>query len=691
MTSLFRTSIVIMVAGLCLQGVEAQVEERFLLDQNTLSLLEQELSGELAKQHVVAISEHHRIAGSSGYAEAARYVLQQLHGYGYRAWIESFPADGRIAYQTWQSPPGWNIDSGELSMIQPRQELIASYLESPISVMPYSSSGTVQAELVDVGAGTSETDYDGKEVAGKLLLATGHCGEVQRLGVLEFAAAGALCYPNDRRATENPDMLQYTEWLPRSDEMDQLTFGFNLSYRQGQELKALLAAGHTVELEAKIEGRGIEFGSLDVVVTLIPGIEKPDQELLIMAHLDNPRYSANDNASGSAAILDIARTLKSLVDQGRLPPPKRSIRFLWVPGLYGTMAYIDAHPEIKGPGLGGKVLGGLNLDMVGEDQELLHSRLNIIRSPQSISGLVADVTVRLAQYVDGLDVADPAGLGNFNYGVLPFSGGSDHVILNDSTIGIPSVRLGHWPDDTRQTSEDTPDKVDPIELKRSELIAAATLWYLASLSEKQGLELINFLAARAQSRIAEDTQRASGWLLDTPVERLDQMYDESKQVNSFALEREQQGLNSVLDFVSFESTRRLVLTWNQTLDNQSQVIIRTFQALVRQRGGSLSFSQERTYEEREAASWIPERTTRGPLAGGLPQSRLTAGDQIWHGTPEAQKLDSQLLVNLIDGRRTILEIRNALSGATFPVSVSAVRRFVQDLSKARLVELRRVN
>ena len=54
-------------------------------------------------------------------------------------------------------------------------------------------------------------------------------------------------------------------------------------------------------------------------------------------------------------------------------------------------------------------------------------------------------------------------------------------------------------------------------------------------------------------------------------------------------------------------------------------------------------------------------------------------------------LDGYLLVNLIDGRRTILEIRNALTGADYPVSVSAVRRFVQDLAKARLVDLRRVD
>ena len=671
--------------------VAAQIGDNYLLDRETLSLLEQELSGELAKEYVVSISGHHRIPGSAGYTEAARYALQQLHSFGYRAWIESFPAEGGIAYQTWESPPGWNIDSGDLHAIKPKAELITSYPESPMSIMPYSNPGVVRAELVDVGTGVLESDYEGKEVVGKLLLATGNCGEVQRLGVLRHFAAGALCYLDDKRSSEYPDMLQYTRWLPRSEEMDRLTFGFNLTYRQGRRFKELLEAGQTVELEAKIEGRGIAFGSLDVVVALIPGVEKADEELLFLAHLDNPRHSANDNASGSAAILDIARAFKSLIDQGKLPPPKRSIRFLWVPGLHGTMAYVDAHPEIRGPELEGKVLAGLNLDMVGEDQELLHSRLSITRPPQSIASVITDVTIRMTEYVDSLNVDSPSSLGNFNYGILPFAGGNDSMILNDGTIGIPSVSLGSWPGLFRHTSEDTPDKVDPIALKRSELIAAGAFWYLANLSEQQGLELINVGATRAQKRMAEDTQRAMTWLLNTPADRLEQMYNEGKRVITFALEREQQGLNSVLDFISFESTQRLVQTWNQTLANQSQVIIQTLQAMVRQRGGSLSFSQERTYEEREADSWIPSRTTRGPLAEGLPQSRLAVGDQIWYGTPDAQMLDGYLLVNLIDGRRTILEIRNALTGADYPVSVSAVRRFVQDLAKARLVDLRRVD
>ncbi len=99
----------------------------------------------------------------------------------------------------------------------------------------------------------------------------------------------------------------------------------------------------------------------------------------------------------------------------------------------------------------------------------------------------------------------------------------------------------------------------------------------------------------------------------------------------------------------------------------------------------------RTLEEREAAAWIPSRLTRGPLGHDLPQARITETERSWYETSEAQSLDTYLLVNLIDGRRTILDIRNSLVGATHPVSVTAVHRFVQDLAKAKLIELRRAN
>ena len=693
MAATFRITVRLLLTGLIAHSViAAQSAENLLLDQPTLTILQEELSGQKAKENVIAISGYHRIQGSPGYSDAARYVLQQLHSFGFRAWIESFPAEGRISYQTWRSPPGYRIESAELRMIQPENELIVSYPEIAMSVMTYSSPGHVRGELVYVGAGTSDEDYQRATVRGKLVLATGDDNTVlHRLAVLKYGAAALLRYRDDDLAAQHPDMLWYAEWQRGSDDLNRFTPGFNLTSRQGNRLKDLLMGGGRVVLDATIEGSGIGFGSLDVVVAVITGTETPEQELVYTAHLDHPKESANDNASGSAAILDIARSFQTLINEGKLQPPKRTLRFLWVPGLFGTMAYIDAHPEVQGPELGGNFLANLNLDVVGTDLELLHSRMNVTWTPQSISSVLTDVVAHMAQYVDSIEKTPPLGHSNFNYRITPFNGGSDHLIFNDGMIRIPSVMLGHWPDYTHNTSEDTAEKVDSVELERVELIAAASFWYLANLSEEQSLKLTNLVAAKAQQRLAQDGQRASSWLLEAPVDRLEQMYNEGKRVVTFALEREQQALNSVLYFSPFGTARRFVQTWNQTLDNQSQVIIRTLQALIRQRGGNLSFSQAHTFEERDAAAWIPSRLTRGPLAHDLPQARLSPTEQSWHETAEAQSLDNYLLVNFIDGRRTILDIRNSLVGANHPVSVIAVHRFIQDLAKAKLVELRRAN
>ena len=677
MAATFRIIVRLWLTGLTAHSViAAQSAENFLLDQPTLTLLQEELSGQQAKEHVVAISGYHRIQGSPGYSDAARYVLQQLHSFGFRAWIESFPAEGRISYQTWRSPPGYRIESAELRMIGFENELIVSYPESAMSVMTYSSPGHVRGQLVYVGAGTSDEDYQGTTVRGKLVLATGDVSIVHRLAVLKYGAAAVLRYGDDELAAEHFDTLRYAEWQLGSDELNRFALGFNLTPRQGNRLKDLLMRGRQVVLDATIEGRGIEFGSLDVVVAVITGTETPEQELIYTAHLDHPKESANDNASGSAAILDIARSFQTLITEGKLQPPKRTLRFLWVPGLFGTMAYIDAHPEIRGPELGGNLLANLNLDVVGTDLELLHSRMNVSWTPQSISSALTDVVARMAQYVDSIEKTTPTGHSNFNYRVTPFHGDSDHRIFNDGMIRVPAVMLGHWPDYTHHTSEDTAEKVDPVELERVELIAAAVFWYLANLSEEQSLELANLVAAKAQERLAADSQRAASWLLEAPMDRLEQMYNEGKLVVTFALEREQQALNSVLYFSPLGPARRFVQTWNQALDNQSQVIIRTLQALIRQRGGNLSFSQVRTFEEREAAVWIPSRLTRGPLGPDLPQARLSETERGWYETAEAQSLDTYLLVNFIDGRNTVLDIRNSLAGATQPVSVIAVHRFI---------------
>ena len=162
-----------------------------LLDNGRRDLLHEALSGEVAKDHVIQITRHHRIQGSRGYRDAAEYVLAQLREYGFseeEAWIESFPSDGRLVYQTWQSPSGWDIDRAELRIVEPVDERLVGYPEIGMSVITYSNPGDLTAELVWVGPGTSDADYEGKDVSGKFVLATGYGGEVHRHAVLKHGA-----------------------------------------------------------------------------------------------------------------------------------------------------------------------------------------------------------------------------------------------------------------------------------------------------------------------------------------------------------------------------------------------------------------------------------------------------------------------------------------------------------------------
>ncbi|UCG87044.1 MAG: hypothetical protein JSW71_00415, partial [Gemmatimonadota bacterium] len=254
-----------------------------LLDRELRDLLHESLSGEVAKDHVIEITRHHRIQGSRGYRDAAQYVLEQLLEAGFEqddAYIESFPSDGRIEYQTWQSPSGWDVEWAELRMVEPYEQRIVGYPEIAMSLITYSNPADVTAELVWVGAGTSDSDYDGKNVVGKFVLATGYGGSVHRLAVLKYGAAAVVAYIDDERAKQHPDMVQYTGMWPRSDELERVTFGFNLSKRQGERLRDMLLAGRRVVLHAKVQGIGLESFFMDIPVARIRGSD-PDAGVLV--------------------------------------------------------------------------------------------------------------------------------------------------------------------------------------------------------------------------------------------------------------------------------------------------------------------------------------------------------------------------------------------------------------------------
>src|SRR6202021_255685 len=108
------------------------------------------------------------------------------------AHAEQFPMDGKIHYALMRSHLGWRVETASLWELEHEHTLLGDWATDPIRLGDYSHSADFDAALVDVGAGTSESDYAGKDVRGKIVLADGPLATVQSLAVIAPGAAALV-------------------------------------------------------------------------------------------------------------------------------------------------------------------------------------------------------------------------------------------------------------------------------------------------------------------------------------------------------------------------------------------------------------------------------------------------------------------------------------------------------------------
>jgi peptidase M28-like protein len=387
---------------------------------------------------------------------------------------------------------GWDMRGGELWVESAAGEgfkpyRLCRYSDAPMCVATYSKGGDWSGEMVEVGSGLHEADYTGKDVKGKVVLASGYAGNVVREAVLKYGAVGAVIYPAPTERPEHPYMVRYNGIWPHKGEEDKTRGAFMISANQYAELKKLMKAG-AVHVHGTIDASYVP-GQLTLVHAWIRGNEKPNEEVLITGHLDHPKWSANDNASGSAAMIEVARTLQTLIKTGRVPAPRRTIHFIWVPEYYGTIAYIAEHPEMRrcgpwddprpAPAKTTCAIADLNMDMVGEDTVKTNGRFYFTRTPDSVPSFLDALLEDVLQQTREADLYAPTGSHNYwPTEIVPYVQGSDHDMFLG--IGVPSTMLGHDPDWTHHTSEDTVDKTDASELLRVGVFATAAAEWMAS-------------------------------------------------------------------------------------------------------------------------------------------------------------------------------------------------------------------
>jgi hypothetical protein len=490
-----------------------------LLPEAEVAALANELSGETAKRNLEGLARLHRQRGSQGFHSAAELIAERARAYGLQdVQILQFPADGKIYYGTQRARQGWDAKEGELAEIRDgRNAKIASYAAEPVVLAEDSESADVTADLIDVGGGTQDGDYANKDVRGKIVLAAEQPGEVQDLAVGKFGAAGIVSYAQNQKTAWSGEDDNLIRWGHLESFSPNKTFAFMVSLKTARAMQERLGRKETIRLHAVVDA-GQHPGFYEVVTAVIPGSDPllKDQEIAFSCHLDHQRPGANDNASGCVTILEAARTLQKLIDDGQLPRPGRTLRFIWPPEIEGTITLLNAKPAFAK-----RIKAVVHMDMVGGGTDT-KAVFHVTRGPMSLPSFVHDVAWAFADWVneqtyrfaasDAAEfplIAPEGGREPLRAMYSPYTMGSDHDVYQDSSFGIPTIYMNDWPDRYIHTNLDTAANIDPTKLKRAAFIGAASGYFLAGYSPRDAAGANRAVAAGKLMRALKVLERGT--------------------------------------------------------------------------------------------------------------------------------------------------------------------------------------
>jgi len=710
-----------------------------LLAEKEVAAIVGEISGSTAKRNVEGIAAFHRQRGSKGFHAAAELVAGKLREYGLSdVEILQFPADGAVMYGTQRSRPAWDAEFAELREVEtviegeenfdPKTQTVGagdrlvnkdvsvlqSYMKEPVALAEDSESADVTAGLVDVGEGTKENDYAGKDVKGKIVLVSAQPGAVQDLAVGKYGAVGIVSYAQNQKTAWWGENLDAIRWGHLETFPVNKTFGFMVSLRTAHALQERLAKKEKIVLHAVVKA-GQHAGYYEVVTATIPGADEKlkEEEIAFSCHLDHQRPGANDNASGCATILEVARTLQKLIAEGKLARPARTMRFIFPPEIEGTMALLNAkgaifrQPEaspgglglfyletpklpppgsavtILGPELAKRIKAVVHMDMVGGGPET-KAVFHVTRGPMSLPSFVQDVGWAFAEWVNEETYAYAA-TGKAEFPLQEAEGGkeplraeysaytmgSDHDVYQDSSFGIPAIYLNDWPDRYIHTNLDTPANIDATKLKRVALIGAASGYFLAGMGEKDISPMFRLLQLDSVRMIKDISQKR------TQVDAY-----EGGEIQRFQGDRLRPLVESLTNFVgvSFQYGVPTLAQMGQNLDRNGEgMSVKTISS-----SGDLIAVLQRKNQPRGpmtvfgfdyfAAEWAKRGHTTKP--------KLLEYEGLWGGGEEY----AYEVLNFADGKRNAQEIRDAVAAEYGPVPVELVVEYLKALEEIGVVE-----
>ncbi len=175
------------------------------------------------------------------------------------------------------------------------------------------SPGGVVAPIVDVGQGTAAADYEGKDVRGAVVVGDAGTGRLWQMAVVQRGAIGVVSTalesyvrpgpPGSAEDREPRGEWEVLQWGSVPYDETRRAFGFKATPRAAARIRARLTEGPA---RVKVEiASSFSPGPVRSLVAEIPGTVKPEERVLLVAHIQEP--GANDNASGCATLVELAR------------------------------------------------------------------------------------------------------------------------------------------------------------------------------------------------------------------------------------------------------------------------------------------------------------------------------------------------------------------------------------------------
>ncbi len=697
----FLTAGLVLLCGVATRAQITPFYQWTLLPPDIMDEIIGETSGETAWNTIMETGGYNKDRLPEEYAGTfyeTQYIYDQLLAYGLEeAEIARFPG-GEV----------WDGIKGELWEVEPYRQKLASYQDMRAMLANGSTNADVTAQLVWVGYGTAD-ELDRAGVSGKIVVTEGSIGTVHRLACVDRGALGVVAIGNNR---PHFDPLQIP-WSGirsrRGGDASATKFGFFIPPREAADLKRRLLAGHEITVHAEVEATTQSY-DLEDPVAIIRGTDPNADEVILSAHLFEGyvKQGANDNKSGSAGILEVARTLNKLINEERIPRPKRTIRFLWGPEYSGTGPWVVAHKDIME-----RTLANINMDMVGEWLSLNRGWMTLVRTSYGHPHYVNDVMENYYRFVGQSNreqiqnrrdffkiprrIVAPTGADEpFHYAIDTHYGASDHMVFNDWGVGVPGVMMIAWPDQWYHTSGDRIDKSDPTQMKRIAVIAAGAAYTIASADDDMAMQIAGEAASNGTRRLGHQLMMGLERLNNANADDLLESYQWALAHVEASIINEKATLATIMELAEdADRVGEYVEEMQGMIDQVGEGhlgVLETHMGAVAARLGTQPVRIRETDLERRASRMVPRPT---PLVkqdgyGGWRQylNGVTAERRQEFPYGNGTIANTGELNLLINGQNSVLDIKKMLDGQNRTTSdLQAIINYIEVLKLAGLVEM----